>query len=237
MLVAFVMGLMLAVTTVFLTRFATAATSRRHRSVLRRLRRFGVHVPHRRAKLEPVDRPSQDDPAGPGGPCGGDAAAAIRDDGLACSPFLRSLGGFGHALLFPAVVSLGSEAFPREYRGTGTTIVMGFFDVGTFVSAPILGAIIDALRRHRLHRDVPVRCRCRDLGRGTLSFDLGSHTRFRSARRFHRYRPEPIARPKQSGRGRTSQIDLFSRQNFGAEAIRCLMSASGWTNLPRTAVL
>ena len=51
--------------------------------------------------------------------------------------------GFGHALLFPAVVSLGTEAFPREYRGTGTTLVLGFFDLGGALSAPALGAIID----------------------------------------------------------------------------------------------
>ena len=51
--------------------------------------------------------------------------------------------GFGHALLFPAVVSLGTEAFPREYRGTGTTLVLGFFDLGGALSAPILGYIID----------------------------------------------------------------------------------------------
>ena len=51
--------------------------------------------------------------------------------------------GLGHALLFPAVVSLGAGAFPREYRGTGTTVVLGFFDLGTAVFAPILGAIID----------------------------------------------------------------------------------------------
>lgn len=52
--------------------------------------------------------------------------------------------GFGHALLFPAVVSLGTEAFPRRFRGTGTTLVLGFFDLGGAVSAPALGAIIDA---------------------------------------------------------------------------------------------
>jgi MFS family permease len=51
--------------------------------------------------------------------------------------------GFAHALLFPAVVSLGTESFPREYRGTGTTVVLGFFDLGGALSAPILGGIID----------------------------------------------------------------------------------------------
>ena len=53
------------------------------------------------------------------------------------------LCGFGHALLFPAVVSLGTESFPKHYRGTGTTIVLGFFDAGAIIFAPILGSIID----------------------------------------------------------------------------------------------
>jgi MFS family permease len=53
------------------------------------------------------------------------------------------LAGFGHALLFPCVVSLGTGRFPREYRGTGTSIVLAFIEVGVAVSAPILGWIID----------------------------------------------------------------------------------------------
>ncbi|WP_166831037.1 MFS transporter [Thalassoroseus pseudoceratinae] len=51
--------------------------------------------------------------------------------------------GFGHALLFPAVVSLGAGAFPKQYRGTGTTITLGFFDLGMALSAPFLGRVID----------------------------------------------------------------------------------------------
>jgi len=52
-------------------------------------------------------------------------------------------GGFGHALLFPAVVSLGAGAFPKRYRGMGTTLALGFVEAGTMISAPILGMIID----------------------------------------------------------------------------------------------
>lgn len=55
-------------------------------------------------------------------------------------------GGFGHAMLFPSVVSLGSGTFPREYRGTGTTIVLGFTELGVALSAPIMGRIIDHCR-------------------------------------------------------------------------------------------
>ncbi len=52
------------------------------------------------------------------------------------------LCGFGHALLFPAVVSLGSGAFPKECRGAGTAIILGFTDVGSLLFAPLLGRII-----------------------------------------------------------------------------------------------
>lgn len=143
MLVAFAMGTVFAVTTIFLTRFAThrdlsgigpffaayagsaftfrlvargwSRTIGRHRMILLGLAGHTVAM-----LLLPF----------------------VTTEWLFVPPAI--LGGFGHALLFPAVVSLGSEAFPQEYRGTGTTLVMGFFEVGTFASAPILGGIIDA---------------------------------------------------------------------------------------------
>ena len=144
-LVACVMGLMLAVTTVFLTRFAThrgiglgpffagyGASAFAFRVLSRNWSRTVGR--HRMILL---------------GLAGHTVAMLLL-------PFVSrewefaipaAFGGFGHALLFPAVVSLGSERFPREYRGTGTTLVLGFFDVGTFASAPLLGAIIDAFDR------------------------------------------------------------------------------------------
>lgn len=51
--------------------------------------------------------------------------------------------GFAHALLFPCVVSLGTETFPVSYRGTGTTLLLCFVDLGGLLSAPLLGSIID----------------------------------------------------------------------------------------------
>jgi len=51
--------------------------------------------------------------------------------------------GLGHALLFPSIVSLGSGRFPAKYRGSGTNLTMGFMDLGTALSAPLLGRIID----------------------------------------------------------------------------------------------
>jgi len=51
--------------------------------------------------------------------------------------------GFAHALLFPCVVSLGTGTFPTQFRGTGTTLLLCFLDLGGLLSAPILGGIID----------------------------------------------------------------------------------------------
>jgi len=58
--------------------------------------------------------------------------------------FSAVLCGFGHALLFPSIVSLGSGTFPPEYRGSGTNLTLGFLDLGSGLSAPLLGRIIDS---------------------------------------------------------------------------------------------
>ena len=51
--------------------------------------------------------------------------------------------GFGHALLFPAAVSLGAGKFPRSYRGTGTNVMIGASELGIALSSPVLGWVID----------------------------------------------------------------------------------------------
>jgi MFS family permease len=55
--------------------------------------------------------------------------------------------GTAHALLFPSVVSSASTRFPERYRGLGTTLVMGFFDMGTLLGAPTMGTILYLSRR------------------------------------------------------------------------------------------
>ena len=52
--------------------------------------------------------------------------------------------GFGHAVLFPSVVSIGAGRFPARYRGTGTLLTMGIFDIGFLISAPLQGRLADA---------------------------------------------------------------------------------------------
>lgn len=59
--------------------------------------------------------------------------------------------GFGHALLFPCVISLGAGAFPQEYRGTGTSVILGFVDLGTMLSAPLLGRLIETAGFTRMY--------------------------------------------------------------------------------------
>jgi len=71
----------------------------------------------------------------------------VNSDWLFLLPAVAS--GFGHALLFPAVVSLGAGRFPVQFRGSGTTLVLGFTELGTALAAPLLGWLID---RGNLHQ-------------------------------------------------------------------------------------
>jgi len=50
--------------------------------------------------------------------------------------------GFAHAILFPSVVAAGSRAFPQQHRGLGTTLMLGTWDAGQLIGAPVAGAII-----------------------------------------------------------------------------------------------
>jgi MFS family permease len=56
--------------------------------------------------------------------------------------FPAMAAGIAHALLFPAIVGGGSTAFPARYRGVGTTLMMGAFDMGVFLGAPAIGGLI-----------------------------------------------------------------------------------------------
>ncbi|MBN2476207.1 MAG: MFS transporter [Pirellulales bacterium] len=50
--------------------------------------------------------------------------------------------GFSHAVLFPSVVAAGSSAFPLQHRGLATTLMLGTWDAGQLVGAPMAGAIV-----------------------------------------------------------------------------------------------
>ncbi len=51
--------------------------------------------------------------------------------------------GFGHALLFPCVVSLATGHFPIQYRGTANAITLGSVDLGSLAFSPLIGFCID----------------------------------------------------------------------------------------------
>jgi len=50
--------------------------------------------------------------------------------------------GFAHAILFPAVMGIGTQRFPETHRGLGTTLILGASDFGQLVGTPALGAIL-----------------------------------------------------------------------------------------------
>jgi MFS family permease len=57
-----------------------------------------------------------------------------------------ALSGVAHALLFPAVMSGGSMAFPSRYRGLATTVMLAMFDIGGLLGQPTVGGIINVTR-------------------------------------------------------------------------------------------
>ncbi len=65
--------------------------------------------------------------------------------------FPAVIAGAAHALLFPSVMSEGTRAFPRQYLGVATALMLTMFDVGTFVSAPLIGCFLDVAKSHTTH--------------------------------------------------------------------------------------
>ena len=59
-------------------------------------------------------------------------------------------GGIAHGLLFPAVVGGGSGVFPKQFRGTGTTLMLAMFDIGSLIGQPSVGSIIEISKSCRL---------------------------------------------------------------------------------------
>lgn len=50
--------------------------------------------------------------------------------------------GFSHAILFPAVVAVGSVAFPARNRGLATLLVLAAWDLGQVIGAPAVGVLL-----------------------------------------------------------------------------------------------
>lgn len=92
-------------------------------------------------------------------------------------------GGFAHALLFPCVVSLGAERYPERYRGSGTTLILGFIDVGGALGAQPLGWIIDHYGFTPMYLGTAVLCLATLLVYGGLMFHAPDADREHSPRR------------------------------------------------------
>ena len=66
-------------------------------------------------------------------------------------PIPALLAGVAHAFLFPSMVGGGSTNFPARYRGLGTTLMLGSFDMGVLIGTPLIGGIL----RYAGHFDLP----------------------------------------------------------------------------------
>lgn len=53
-----------------------------------------------------------------------------------------TIAGLAHAFLFPAVVAAACEAFPSDHRGIATSMILGMFDVGVLLGAPLVGSLL-----------------------------------------------------------------------------------------------
>lgn len=53
-----------------------------------------------------------------------------------------TIAGVAHAFLFPAVVAAACASFPSNHRGVATSMILGMFDLGVFVGAPLIGGIL-----------------------------------------------------------------------------------------------
>jgi MFS family permease len=57
-----------------------------------------------------------------------------------------AVSGVAHAVLFPAVISGGGNAFPNRHRGLATTLVLTMFDLGSLLGQPAVGVLLQASR-------------------------------------------------------------------------------------------
>lgn len=58
-----------------------------------------------------------------------------------------ALGGISHAFLFPATVAEGNQAFPAQYRGLATTLILMMFDIGLLIGQPVFGWAVEFSRQ------------------------------------------------------------------------------------------
>ena len=98
--------------------------------------------------------------------------------------FPGMVAGFAHAFFFPGVVAGGGTAFPARYRGIGTTLMMGTFDLGILLGAPSTGALLFVFR-HWGWPPYPLTLLCIN---GVLAA-VGLYYYFQPPQHITRYRP------------------------------------------------
>lgn len=140
-LVALIMGLGISVTTVFLTRFAT---SRQFEGIGMFFTGYAISAFCFRIAVQnwgrTIGRHWMLVRGLMGHAIGHLMLAFTTESWQLILPSIIS--GFGHALLFPGVVSLGAGSFPKQARGSGTAITLGFVDFGSVLFAPLMGRLI-----------------------------------------------------------------------------------------------
>ncbi len=55
-------------------------------------------------------------------------------------------GGLAHSFLFPSVVAGATTVFPKQNRGTATSLILAMYDVGVLVGSPIVGLTLTGTR-------------------------------------------------------------------------------------------
>ncbi len=50
--------------------------------------------------------------------------------------------GFAHAVMFPSIVSAGSQRFPEVHRGLAMIVMLATYDIGQLIGAPLAGVIL-----------------------------------------------------------------------------------------------
>jgi MFS family permease len=53
-----------------------------------------------------------------------------------------TIAGVAHAFLFPSVIAAACESFPEDHRGIATSIILGMFDAGVLIGAPLVGSLL-----------------------------------------------------------------------------------------------
>jgi MFS family permease len=69
----------------------------------------------------------------------------VRDERSLMLP--AAVAGLGHAVLYPAVIALGTRLYPPSLRGAATNWMLAAYDAGVLIGSPLVGFILAQSRR------------------------------------------------------------------------------------------